>query len=63
MTTATITNLNAAGAMFELAGMEHWFPSWRDAVDEAERRGMEYVLIHPSDSPAVVLAKSPALTS
>lgn len=63
MTTATITNLRTAGAVFELAEMSHWFASWRDAVDEAERRGMEYVLIHPSDAPSAVLAVSPALTS
>ncbi len=62
MTTATITNLRTAGAIFELAEMKHWFPSWRDAVAEADKRGMDYVLVELDDSPAEVLAASPALT-
>ena len=44
MSTATITPLSTGEAVFELNGITHPFPSWRAAADEAEARGLPWVL-------------------
>lgn len=60
MTTATITPLQAGGAVFELGSMTHWFPDWRAAADEADARGIAWVFAKPPATPEV-LATAPAL--
>lgn len=61
MTTATITRLQSGGAVFELGSMTHWFPDWRAAADEADARGIPWILAPLAPATPEVSATAPAL--
>jgi hypothetical protein len=44
MTTAMIQPLRSGEAVFELNGVTHLFPNWREAAREAEARRIRWVL-------------------
>lgn len=61
MSTAVITPIASGGAVFELNGMTHWFPSRADAVDEAVARSMPYEVRRlPVGGRVQVVTTSPA---
>jgi hypothetical protein len=47
MSTATITRLYSGGATFEHNGITQIRPDWRAAADEADVRGIPWVLAEP----------------